>query len=225
MPAIAVLRQPSRTLVITAAAVPLALAVLADDVRVRRQLHAARRDPLSGLPGRDDPTAYGARLLCIGHWDRVYVMLLDGNGFKTINDTYGHAASDVVIAATGRRLATWTTRRQAMAARLGGDEFALAAVLPATTALSDITALREHLQQPLTHDGQTLHLGMSVGIARATDLPGEDITRLLHAADTAMYKIKTGTEAFPYLATHADAHTSTVNGCRAGRPGTHLPVA
>jgi hypothetical protein len=45
MHAPAVLPQPSRTLVITAAAVPLALAVLADDVRVRRQLQAARRDP------------------------------------------------------------------------------------------------------------------------------------------------------------------------------------
>ncbi|MFJ7137718.1 GGDEF domain-containing protein [Streptomyces fungicidicus] len=224
MPATAALRQRSRTLVITAAAVPLALAVLADDVRVRRQLHAARRDPLSGLPGRDDLTAYGDRLLRTGHRDRVYVMLLDGNGFKAINDTYGHAAGDAVITATGRRLATWTTRREAMAARLGGDEFALAAVLPTATALSDITALRDQLQQPLSHDGQMLHLGVSVGIARATDLPGEDITRLLHAADTAMYKIKTGTEAFPYLATDADAHTHTVNGRRAGRPGTHLPA-
>ena len=65
---------------------------------------------------------------------------------------------------------------------------------------------------------------MSVGIAHAPELPGEDTNRLLRAADTAMYKIKTGTEVFPYLATRADARADTVNGRRAGRPGTHLPA-
>ncbi|MFJ5899741.1 hypothetical protein ACIQFZ_30780 [Streptomyces sp. NPDC093064] len=54
MPATGALRQPTRNLVIAAAAVPLALAALADNLRVRRQLDAARRDPLSGLPGRPD---------------------------------------------------------------------------------------------------------------------------------------------------------------------------
>ncbi|MFC9131855.1 GGDEF domain-containing protein [Streptomyces sp. NPDC057099] len=225
MPATAVLRQPSRTLVITATAVPLALAVLVDDVRVRRQLHVARRDPLSGLRGRADLLAYGDRLLRTGRGGRVYVMLLDGNGFKAVNDTYGHGAGDAVIATTGRRLAAWTTRRRALAARLGGDEFAVAAVLPDRSALADITALREQLHQPLTHDGRTLQMTVSLGIARAADLPGEDTGRLLRAADTAMYKVKTGDAAFPYLATRADAYAEAVNGRRAGRPGTHLPAA
>ncbi|MFF9490253.1 GGDEF domain-containing protein [Streptomyces sp. NPDC014676] len=218
----ALLRQPSRTLVITAAAVPLALAILADDVRVRRQLHAARRDPLSGLPGREELTVYGDRLL-----DRraaVHVMLLDGNGFKAVNDTYGHDAGDAVIAVMGRRLARWTSRRQALAARLGGDEFAVAAVLPAQSALADITALREQLHQPFTHDAHTLQMTVSMGIARAADLPGEDTARLLRGADRAMYKVKTGEVEFPYLATRADAYADTVNGRRAGRPGTHLPA-
>ncbi|GAB2896934.1 GGDEF domain-containing protein [Streptomyces deserti] len=225
MPATAVLRQPSRTLIITAAAVPLALAVLADDVRVRRQLHAARRDPLSGLPGRVDLLAYGDRLLRTGRRDRVYVMLLDGNGFKAVNDTYGHATGDAVIRTTGRRLAAWTSRRQALAARLGGDEFAVVAVLPARSALADITALREQLHQPFTHDGRTLQMTVSLGIARATDMPGEDTDRILRGADAAMYKVKTGEAEFPYLATLADAYADTVNGRRTGRSGTHLPAA
>ncbi|MFI0141894.1 GGDEF domain-containing protein [Streptomyces luteogriseus] len=224
MPATDALRQPSRTLVITATAVPLALAVLADDVRVRRQLHAARRDPLSGLPGREALLAYGDRLLRTGRRDQVHLMLLDGNSFKAVNDTHGHAAGDAVIATTGRRLAAWTKRRQAVAARLGGDEFAVAAVLPARTALADITALREQLHQPLTHDGRTLHMTVSLGIARAADLPGEDTGRLLRAADAAMYRVKAG-EAFPCLATYADAYADTVNGRRAGRTGAHLPAA
>ncbi len=66
---------------------------------------------------------------------------------------------------------------------------------------------------------------VSLGIARAADLPGEDTGRLLRAADTAMYKVKTGDAEFPYLATLADANSDTVNGRRTGRPGTHLPAA
>ncbi|MFF3140250.1 hypothetical protein ACFVRU_00580, partial [Streptomyces sp. NPDC057927] len=62
MPASTVLRPRSRTLII-AASVPLALAaLLADDVRVRRQLDAARKDPLTGLPGRDVLTDRTERL-------------------------------------------------------------------------------------------------------------------------------------------------------------------
>ncbi|MFB7575842.1 hypothetical protein [Streptomyces sp. NPDC056165] len=49
--------------------------------------------------------------------------------------------------------------------------------------------------------------------------------RILRAADAAMCKVKTGDQAFPYLATRADAYADTVNGRRAGRPGTHLPAA
>ncbi|MET8787980.1 GGDEF domain-containing protein [Streptomyces sp. NPDC004589] len=225
MPSAAVLRQPSRTLVIAAAAVPLALAVLADDVRVRRQLQAARRDPLTGLPGRDALTAHGDRLLHSSRRDTAHVILLDGNGFKAINDTHGHAAGDAVIRTTGRRLARWAATHDAMAARVGGDEFAaIAALLPAT-ALADITALREQLQRPLHHDGLTLQMTVSIGIARAIDLPGEAFGRILRGADTAMYKVKTGQAPFPYLATRTDAYTDTVNGRRAGRPGTHLPAA
>jgi diguanylate cyclase (GGDEF)-like protein len=225
MPATGALWQPSRTLVIAAAAVPLALAALADDVRVRRQLEAARRDPLSGLPGRPDVLAFTERLLHTARRDAVHVLVLDAVGFKAVNDTFGHAAGDAVIRTMGQRLARWTSGRQAIAARLGGDEFAVTAVLPHASALGDVTALREQLQQPLTHDGRTLHVGMSVGIARVADLSGEDASRLLRGADAAMYKVKTGAETFPYLAAREDAYADTVNGRRAGRTGTHLPVA
>ncbi|MEW2266125.1 GGDEF domain-containing protein [Streptomyces sp. NPDC047853] len=203
---------------------PIALAALADDVRVRRRLHDARRDPLSGLPGRPELLAHTERLLAHGDRDAVHVLLLDGNGFKAVNDTYGHAAGDAVIRTMGQRLAHWTDSRQALAARLGGDEFAVTAVLAQQTALADITALRDLVQQPVHHDGQTLHLTVSMGIARATDLPGEAADRLLRGADTAMYRVKEGAR-FPCLATTADAYARTVNGRRAGRPGTHLPLA
>ncbi|MFF5161288.1 GGDEF domain-containing protein [Streptomyces sp. NPDC000348] len=188
-------------------------------------MQAARRDPLTGLPGRDEPTAYSDRLLRTSRRTAVHVMLLDGNGFKAINDTHGHAVGDAVIRATGQHLAAWTTGRQALTARLGGDEFAVTAVLPNASALADITALREQLHQPLTHDGHTLQMTVSLGIARAADLPGENTGRLLRAADAAMYKVKIGAQTFPYLAIRADAYGDTVNSRRVGRSGTHLPVA
>ncbi|MFJ8351495.1 GGDEF domain-containing protein [Streptomyces sp. NPDC094153] len=219
MPAPTVLRQPTRTLVIAAAAVPLALAVLADDFRVRRQLEAARRDPLSGLPGRPELTAYTDRLLHTRRRADLHLMLLDANGFKDINDTYGHAAGDAVIRTMGQRLARWSTGRQALAARLGGDEFGVAAVLPSLSDRTDIAALRDQLQQPLHHDGLTLQVDVSIGIARAADLPGETTDRILRAADAAMYKVKSGDQAFPYLATRGDAYADTVNGRRVGRRG------
>ncbi|MFB6961161.1 GGDEF domain-containing protein [Streptomyces sp. NPDC056309] len=157
-----------------------------------RQLDAARRDPLSGLPGRPDLSAFTDRMLNTRRRADLHLMLLDANGFKAVNDTYGHAAGDAVIRTMGQRLARWTSGRQAVAAQLGGDEFAVAAVLPSSSDLADIAALRDQLQQPLHHDGLTLQIDVSLGIARADDLPGETTDRILRAADAAMYKVKTG---------------------------------
>ncbi|MGW1658430.1 diguanylate cyclase domain-containing protein [Streptomyces atratus] len=154
--------------------------------------------------------------------DTLHVLMLDGVGFKAVNDTYGHAAGDAVIQTIGQRLARWTANRQALAARLGGDEFAVSVALSLATALAEITALREQLQQPLQHEQHTLRLDVSLGIARAVDLPGESSRRILRGADTAMYQVKKGRETFPYLATRADVYADTVNGRRADRRGTHL---
>ena len=226
MPAAPLLRQPLRTLIV-AATVPLALAAIADDIRMRRRLDAARRCPLTSLHGRDVLVDHIDRLLRAGHGDDVHVLVLDGDGLKAVNDTFGHAAGDALIRVYGRRLARWTSGRPgACAARLGGDEFGLAVQLPASSALKELTALRDLLQQSLAiEDGRTLHPTVSIGFARAGDLPGEDANRLLRGADKAMYDVKTGRQSFPYRATYADAYAETVNGRRAGRPGAHLPVS
>lgn len=226
MPAATLLRQPLRTLIV-AATVPLALAAIADDVRMRRRLDAARRCPLTGLYGRDVLVDHIDRQLRTGRGDDVHVLVLDGNGLKAVNDTYGHAAGDALIRVYGRRLARWTSGRPgACAARLGGDEFGLAVPLPAPAALEELAALRDLVQQPLALDGsRTLNPTVSIGFACAGDLLGEDASRLLRGADKAMYEVKRGRQAFPYRATYADAYAETVNGRREGRPGAHLPVA
>ncbi|MFE4279730.1 GGDEF domain-containing protein [Streptomyces goshikiensis] len=213
-------RIGSRALLVTTAAVPLTgWAVHA--VALRKQIADGRKDPLTGLLGRPELLAHVRRQLR-RHRDGLHVLMLDGIGFKAVNDTFGHAGGDAAIQTVGRRLASWSTGRRALAARLGGDEFAVSVVLDPATALSEVTALREQLQQPFPFEQHTLHLGVTVGIARAADLPGEDASRILRGADTAMYKVKKGTADFPYCATRADAYTQTVNGRRVGRPGTHL---
>ncbi|MGW2610954.1 GGDEF domain-containing protein [Streptomyces mirabilis] len=223
MPATTVLRPRSRTLII-AATVPLALAaLLADDVRVRRQLDAARKDPLTGLPGRDALTDRTERLART-HREQLHVLVADADGLKAVNDGLGHAAGDALIAAIGHRLGAWSAARGGLAARLGGDEFGAVLLLPPTATLWETAALREQLEQPVDHNGHILRPAVSIGTARAVDLPDAvGASRLLRGADMAMYRVKTGEQPHGYLATRHDAYTPTVHGRRAGRPGTHLP--
>ncbi|MEU2287862.1 GGDEF domain-containing protein [Streptomyces sp. NPDC013178] len=226
MPALTVLRQHPRTLLLTAAAVPLALAAVVDDVRVRRQLEVARRDQLTGLPCRDELTAHGTKQLTA--WRRVddlLVLVLDGNGFKAINDDYGHAAGDKVVITLAQRLRQWSTARQGLAARLGGDEFGAAVRLPREHFAQELAGLRAHMDRPVPFEGLLLPFTVAIGTAYAADLPGRPFGDVLRAADGSMYKVKTGEEEFPYLGTVADADTPSVNGRRPGRPGTHLPAA
>ncbi|MBQ0855736.1 GGDEF domain-containing protein (plasmid) [Streptomyces sp. BH-SS-21] len=230
MPGPGALRQPTRTFLITAAVVPLALAVVADDVRVRRQLHTARRDPLTGLPGRDILTD---RIDRLAHTRRelLHVLVADADGLKAVNDTLGHPAGDALIAAIGRRLSTWAAGRSGLAARLGGDEFGVTVLMPRATAVRDIVDLHTALAQPVTYEGQPLRdiegqlvrPSVSIGIARAADLPdAAGASRILRGADMAMYKVKTGQEPLGYTASRQDAYAPAVHGRRPGRRGTAL---
>ncbi|WP_331730814.1 GGDEF domain-containing protein (plasmid) [Streptomyces sp. NBC_00016] len=217
------LRQRSRILALAAVAVPLAVAV-ADDVRVRRHLQAARRDPLTGLPGRDALQARTASL-ARAHRGLLHVLVADADGLKTVNDTLGHAAGDALIAAIGHRIGAWAQACGGLAARIGGDEFAAAVLLAPTATLREVTALRQVLAQPVDHGGQRLTPAVSIGTARAADLPGAaDASRILRGADMAMYRVKTGEKPPGYLATRHDAYAPAVHGRRPGRPGTHLPL-
>lgn len=213
MPALAVIRQRPRTLVLTAA-VPLVLAAVVDNVRMRRQLEAARRDQLTGLPCRDGLTAHGNRKLTTGR--------PAGNGFKTINDSFGHAAGDKVVITLAQRLRQWSAARQGLAARLGGDEFAAAVPVPREHFSQELADLRLHMDRPVPYEGLLLPFAVSIGASYAADMPGRDFSDVLRSADVSMYKVKTGAEPFPYLGTAADADVKAVNGRRPGRPGTAL---
>jgi diguanylate cyclase (GGDEF)-like protein len=117
----------------------------------------------------------------------VALLHIDLDGFKPINDTYGHHAGDVVLVRVAERLRA-ALPETAVVARLGGDEFA--ALLPgAGTATAGLAAdrFRAALAEPIEVDGHRLTIGASIGVVAGT---GGDPEALLRSADEAMYRIK-----------------------------------
>jgi diguanylate cyclase (GGDEF)-like protein len=151
----------------------------------------ALRDPLTGLANR---SLLGDRIAQAMAWaergaEPPAVLLLDLDGFKTINDSLGHTAGDAVLVEVARRL-TSVTRTMDTVARLGGDEFAV--VMPDTTptqALQVAAEALEVLKEPLTVHGRSVWALASIGIRMAE--PGDTTDTLIRDADTAMYEAKT----------------------------------
>ncbi|MFK4103223.1 GGDEF domain-containing protein [Streptomyces sp. NPDC019531] len=216
MPIPGALGQPSRTLVIAAAAVPLT-GWTVHAVSLHRQLAAARRDPLTGLYGRDGYTAR-ATALTARYTTAAMVLICDVDHFKQINDTFGHAAGDRVLAATADRLTTWAGSR-GVVGRLGGDEFALAVRIGPARRRLRLDQLAAALTQPVDiGDGHLVDVGVSIGAATPDTVGTTDLPMLLRAADAAMYAGKHTGRAV--LADRSHATAASVNGRRVGRPGT-----
>lgn len=205
-----------RTLLITAAAVPLTgWAVHA--ATLYKQIAAKEKDPLTGLLRRDAYTARARRVLA-RHGDSVTVVMVDADHFKQINDTAGHPGGDAVLAAFGARIRAWAGPRAA-AGRLGGDEFAVVLELPAGRREQRLAQLVRMLHMPVTlDDGRTVDVAASVGAAAPDVLGTRDLTGLQRAADAALYDGKHSGR--PVLATAAHTTAPSINGRRAGRPGT-----
>jgi len=159
--------------------------------RLRRLEHLSSHDALTNLLNRGAFDArLGSALREARDGEPVAVILLDLNGFKPINDTYGHDAGDAVIIAVGKRLAK-IANNNATVARMGGDEFAM--ILPAqigeAATLALAAAILAHIKEPVIYQTALLRISASVGIAFA----GGAITRaseVYAAADQAMYRAK-----------------------------------
>ena len=154
----------------------------------QRRLHAARHDLLTGLAGRRLWKSRAEHAM--RRPDDVVVLIIDGDGFKLINDDHGHAAGDAVLAAFGRRLRAWVGSRGS-AGRLGGDEFAVYLRVPKTTDLTnDLDVLCAKLSEPVRHAGSTLRASASIGVAIANGLGAPTLSHMMGAADAAMYEAK-----------------------------------
>ncbi|MEU2739368.1 GGDEF domain-containing protein [Streptomyces sp. NPDC007095] len=210
-----------RALIITTLAVPLA-GWTVHALTLHRRLAAERRDPLTGAQRRAAFERRARRLLARHRQDSL-VCLVDLDSFKGLNDTYGHAAGDKVLAATGERLARWAGPH-GVVGRLGGDEFAVATRVD-TQAGNDameqrLAELMGALHEPVPTEAGPLAVAASVGTAVPDYLGIHVLPALLRGADVSMYRTKhSGRYGWAEI---EDLEAPTVNGRRAGRPGTAL---
>jgi len=153
----------------------------------------AMRDELTGLPNR---RYFYARLqgeleLARNFRRHLALLVLDIDGFKAINDRYGHKAGDVVLAHVGKALPEGV-RDSDVPARTGGDEFAV--IMPSTNK-EGAYVVAERLQQALegtlvvNDDGVQVHLRVSLGVS-GYPWAGDSIDAIVQCADTQMYAAK-----------------------------------
>jgi diguanylate cyclase (GGDEF)-like protein/PAS domain S-box-containing protein len=169
------------------------IVVNARDVTTAREFqdrlrHQASHDHLTGLANRSlfdqclRRALAGERAAC--------VLLVDLDGFKQINDRFGHAVGDQVLVAVAKRL-RGCVRPPDLVARLGGDEFGVL-LDGADPGRGEAVAgrLLGAFADPVSVEGRRLALAASVGVAAGRYAAGDDPDRLLRRADAAMYAAK-----------------------------------
>lgn len=167
------------------------------DVTERRSLadqiaQLALYDPLTGLANRHllEDRLRQAIEQAAREGDKVGLIFMDLDRFKSTNDSLGHAAGDALLKEVAARL-TRTLRAGDTAARLGGDEFiALLPKLSTHEAAQQVAAkLLAEEQPPMTINGQSVPIQFSMGVA-VYPKDAADGGALLHAADRRMYEHK-----------------------------------
>jgi diguanylate cyclase (GGDEF)-like protein len=140
----------------------------------------ARTDDLTTLPNRrrliSEIQSFATR--------KGSLLLLDLDGFKPVNDSYGHQVGDKVLQQVAQRF-TRALPSSALLARLGGDEFGILVDGSNESVMEIALALRGTLSYPFVIDGQEITIGVSIGIA-----DNDGAADLLQRADNAMYSAK-----------------------------------
>ena len=158
---------------------------------VARLQHLGRTDSLSLLPNRralhDDVENHAVP------GEELAIALIDLDGFKLVNDHYGHVVGDQLIKKAAEILLE-VCDGEARCYRLGGDEFAISMMGPvAGTILEGISRkIIERFSRPIAIDDRRIVVGASVGLARSTGREGHKSSELLRRADVAMYASKRG---------------------------------
>jgi diguanylate cyclase (GGDEF)-like protein/PAS domain S-box-containing protein len=175
-----------------------AIVVNAHDVTAQKHIteqlaYQARHDGLTGLPNRELVLERVNEML-ISARDadhQAAVLFVDFDGFKLVNDSFGHASGDLVIREAARRLADAVDTR-GWVARFGGDEFVIVAsdLVPVDRHLALAEDIRRAIARPFVVKGVSIDLTASVGIATGAADPHCNAEVLLRNADTAMYEAK-----------------------------------
>jgi len=190
--------------------------------------HQAQHDALTGLPNRVllHERIEQSILATRRHGRPFALLFLDLDGFKEINDAFGHYTGDILLTQVGERLRGHLAAGDTIA-RLGGDEFAI--------VLTDPGAGRDHaplgasllavLERPFVIEGHELVVGASIGVVYCP-AHGADPTTLMRRADVAMYAAKAahaGTMVYdPRQDVHSPARMQRVNELRSSIDDEHL---
>ena len=161
-----------------------------------RAVAAARRqathDPLTGLPNRALLAQQVTAALAAGPDREVAVLFADLDGFKLVNDSWGHGVGDELLIAVSARLQA-AVREQDLVCRFGGDEFVIVLSGRAGTAAAPQLANRllAKFAEPFQLSVGRVVVSPSIGIASASASSGTVAEELIRDADMAMYKAKT----------------------------------
>jgi len=160
----------------------------------RRAIEAAIHDPLTGLYNRSHlDVLFSSYAEEAEHIQRPFILLyFDLDGFKYVNDTYGHAAGDLILTTVAKRMSKWLGSK-GDAVRVGGDELIVLTRLRAefskANALNAAQRLLNLIEQPIV-DGENKYLvSASVG-GCCYGLPNTGLEEMITEADALMYKAK-----------------------------------
>jgi diguanylate cyclase (GGDEF)-like protein/PAS domain S-box-containing protein len=157
--------------------------------------HRAEHDPLTGLKNRAGVE------LTLDRWiaetlvdgSMMSVLCIDLDGFKQVNDRFGHPAGDQVLKVCAQRMKAAVRRSSDLIGRVGGDEFivGLRGVGPSDPMMTEAaSALLQAIGQGIVLDtGDEVHVGASIGVA-CVPLHGNDRGTVIQAADEALYHVK-----------------------------------
>jgi diguanylate cyclase (GGDEF)-like protein len=179
--------------------------------RISAELDArnlARHDPLTGLPNRrffEERLEECLGAACATH--QIAVLILDLDGFKAVNDAYGHAVGDKALCEFARRVSV-IVRADAFLARVGGDEFTI--IMPKINSLDDPAVLARRIAsavaEPFVVENVTAELGVGIGIAIAPN-DGVHADELVRRADRALYRAKSaGRSSVRFFEPEMDTH-------------------
>ena len=155
----------------------MALALMQSEKHLASE-NLAKIDDLTGLPNR-------RRFISeVENFQNGSILLMDLDGFKPVNDNYGHQTGDEILRQVASRFLK-AIPEQSLLARLGGDEFAVLTHGGYEEAMELAMALRATLSYPFNIDGAVIRIDVSIGF-----VSNDGKSDLMSRADTAMYKAK-----------------------------------
>jgi diguanylate cyclase (GGDEF)-like protein len=164
----------------------------------------AMTDALTALPNRRLLYERAGQAISLAHRDGsgLALLMMDLDGFKAVNDVYGHSVGDKLLREVADRLRA-VTRDADTIARLGGDEFAI--LLRGGTGEAGATNVCDRIlrsfEPPAHVEGFDVRIRGSIGVALYPD-HGKDVESILRAADQAMYQAKRSSSHFVVYVEH-----------------------